>query len=143
MTPRLRVLLSTLLFVAGVPASSFADEKFSVSGDFTAMVDLSTLTLSPVGDNCLLEIEGVIEFTGTPVGIVPARTAAVVPASCGDVSVNPPCAFEDVFKSRLEFAGTVNGSATVADMSYRGITEVGGDIEAVLAFLMASRACFG
>lgn len=129
-----RLLLATLFYVAGLPASLSADEKILASGDFTATVDFSTLTLSPVGDNCLLEVEGVIKFTGTLDGIAPARTRALVLASCDDVAVNPPGAFKDVFKSRLEFAGTVNGVATVADMTYQGVTEVGGDIEAVFTF---------
>ncbi|MDX1528254.1 MAG: hypothetical protein R3337_06470 [Gammaproteobacteria bacterium] len=129
-----RLLLATLLFVAGLPALSSADERIPANGDFTATVDFSTLSLSPVGDNCLLEVEGVIEFTGTLDGIAPARTRALVLASCDDVAVNPPGAFKDVFKSRLEFAGTVNGVAVIADMTYQGITRVGGDIDAVFTF---------
>ncbi len=129
-----RVLLASLLSLAVIPTSSLADERIPASGYFTATVDFSTLTLRPVGDNCLLEVEGVIEFTGTLDGTAPARTRALVLASCDDVSVNPPGAFKDVFRSRLEFAGTVNGAATVADMIYRGVTEVGGEIEAVFTF---------
>lgn len=129
-----RVLLAALLFAAVVPASSFADEKIPASGYFTATVDFSTLSLAPVGDNCLLEVEGVIEFTGTLDGIAPARTRALVLASCEHVAFNPPGAFKDIFKSRLEFAGTVNGVPTVADMTYQGITEVGGKMEAVFTF---------
>lgn len=95
---------------------------------------MATLTLTPVDDNCLLEVEGVIEFTGTLDGIAPARTRALVLASCDHVAINPPGAFEDVFKSSLEFAGTVNGAATVADVTYQCITEIGGGIEAVITF---------
>ena len=44
----------------------------------------------------------------------------------------PPSAFNDVFTSKLEFAGTVDGAPTVADITYRGTTQVGGDIDALM-----------
>jgi len=109
-----------------------ASGMIQASGEFTATVDFTTLTLTPVDENCLLEVSGVIEFTGTLDGIAPARTRALVLASCKQVAVTPPGTFKDVFTSRLEFAGTVNGQPTVADITYRGTTFVGGDIEAVL-----------
>ena len=73
-----------------------------------------------------------IEFTGTLDGVAAARTRALILASCPEVAVTPPGTFKDVFSSKLEFAGTVNGTPTIADITYRGITEVGGDIKALM-----------
>jgi hypothetical protein len=39
-----------------------------------------------------------------------------------------------VFKSKLEFIGMVDGKPVIADVTYRGITKVGGDINAQLHF---------
>lgn len=125
-------LLATLLWVFGATAAASADNWVPARGAFTANVDFSTLTLTPVGDDCLLVVEGLIEFTGTLDGAAPARTRALILASCSEVAVTPPGTFKDVFTSRLEFAGTVNGAPAVGDIVYRGITEVGGGIEAVL-----------
>jgi hypothetical protein len=111
------------LLAAANPVS--ASGMIQASGAFTAAVDFTTLILTPVDENCLLEVSGVIEFTGTLDGIAPARTRALVLASCDEVAVNPPGTFKDVFTSRLEFAGTVDGQPTVADITYRG-TAFGG-----------------
>ena len=124
------IALATLLWVLGITAPVSADERMPAMGDFTADADFSTLSLTPVGDNCLLVVEGVVKFPGTLDGIAPARTRALVLASCPEVAVTPPGTFKDVFSSRLEFAGTVNGTPTIADITYRGVTEVGGDIKA-------------
>ena len=126
------IALATALSVLGTANPVSANGMIQASGEFTATVDFTTLTLTPVDANCLLEVSGVIEFTGTLEGLAPARTRALVLASCQDVEVTPPGTFKDVFSSRLEFAGTVNGKPTVADFTYRGITEVGGDIEALM-----------
>jgi hypothetical protein len=37
-----------------------------------------------------------------------------------------------VFKSELKFTGTADGVPVTADITYQGITQVGGDIEAKL-----------
>lgn len=125
------IALAAILWVVGAQAAVSADDRISAKGEFTADVDFSTLSLTPVGDNCLLVVEGVITFTGTLAGAAPAKTRALVLASCEDVAVNPPGAFKDVFSSKLEFAGLVNDTPAIADITYRGITQVGGDIEAL------------
>lgn len=125
------VTLITVLWLLGAATPASADHRLVAKGEFTATVDFSTLTLTPVGDDCLLVVEGLIEFTGTLEGIAPARTRALVLATCDEVAVNPPGAFKDVFSSQLEFAGRVNGNPTIADITYRGVTEVGGGIEAL------------
>ena len=116
----------------GVANPVSAEGMIKASGNFRVSADFATLILTPVGANCLLEISGVVEFTGTLEGVAPGRTRALVLAPCQDVSVTPPGTFKDVFNSRLEFAGTVNGEPTVAHITYRGATEVGGDIEALM-----------
>ncbi len=103
------------------------------SGDFTVEIDFSSLQLTPVGENCLLTVEGVVHFTGTLEGFAPARTRALAQASCDVVATTPPGSYEDVFTSAFEFAGTVDGRPVVADFDYRGRTEIGGEINAVLA----------
>jgi hypothetical protein len=100
-------------------------------GDFTVEVDFTTLSLNPVDENCLLTIEGVVNFSGTLEGIASARTRALAFASCGDVSTLPPGAYEDIFTSAFEFAGKINGRPVIADLTYRGRTALGGEIDAV------------
>lgn len=126
------ITAATLLSLLGIANPVSAEGMIPASGNFTVAVDFTTLALTPVGANCLLEISGVAVFTGTLEGVAPGRTRALVLASCEDVSVTPPGTFKDMFKSALEFAGTVNGEPAIADITYRGITEVGGDIEAVM-----------
>ena len=125
------IALATVLWVIGVPASVSADDRARAKGEFTVEIDFETLELTPVDENCLLVVEGVVMFTGTLVGIAPARTRALILASCEEVAMNPPSAFNDVFTSKLEFAGTVDGVPTVADITYRGVTKIGGDIDAL------------
>ena len=120
------VLVHTVFIMAAIGRAD--DESLVAKGDFTAVVDFSTLTLSPVGYNCLLEVEGELIFAGTLEGTAPGKTRALVLATCGDVAVNPPGAFPDVFRSKLEFAGTVGGLPTVADVIYQGESEAGGRI---------------
>ena len=43
-----------------------------------------------------------------------------------------PTNFQDVFRSQLLFEGTVDGSPVEANMVYKGISEIGGDIKARL-----------
>ncbi len=125
--------LATLLAIICATTAASAGDRILARGEFTATVDFSTLTLTPVDENCLLEVEGVIALTGTLDGIAPARTRALVLASCPEVAATPPGTFKDVFTSKLEFAGTVGGKPAVADINYRGVAKVGGDIRAVMA----------
>ena len=120
-----------MLGASGISAQAWSGEFVLAEGDFTVGIDFPTLTLTQIDENCLLEVEGVVTFTGTLEGIASARTRALTSASCVDVASFPPGAFEDVFTSKLEFAGTIDGHPIVADFTYRGETEIGGAIEAV------------
>lgn len=104
------------------------------SGSFDAIVDFSTLTLTPTSDgrNCLLVVKGQLVFTGTLEGTAPGQTTALVFAPCADVASNPPGTFADVFRSELVFEGTVAGERARANMIYTGRSHPGGQIEAYL-----------
>lgn len=132
MTRLTGMAVATGLALLGFAAPAAAGEMIPAEGRFTVTIDFSTLTLTPVGANCVLEISGAVEFTGTLEGIASARTRAVVLAPCDQVAATPPGTFTDVFSSDFEFAGTVNGAPAIADITYRGITETGGDIAATM-----------
>jgi len=85
-----------------------------------------------VGANCLLVVNGELHFTGTLEGVATGTTSALVLAPCADVATNDPGTFKDVFKSELQFEGTVDGEAATADITYQGVTEEEGNIEARL-----------
>ncbi len=108
--------------------------KVRVSGDFAAVVNFATLTLTPRGRNCLLQVEGQLNFTGTIVGEAVGQTTALVFAPCSDVAANPPGTFRDVFKSELEFEGTVAGEPASANVLYMGRVQPGGKIEGRIIF---------
>jgi hypothetical protein len=105
-----------------------------VTGHYDANVDFSTLTLTPRGQNCLLEVDGQLVFTGTITGIATAHTSALVFAPCEQVAVTPPGTYRDVFTSKEVFVGTVNGVPAHANLLYVGETNVGGAIDAHLIF---------
>lgn len=124
------IIVFVVLWLTGVAVPVCANDSIKVNGEFTANVDFTTLSLRPVGVNCLLEVDGYLEFTGSLNGIATGTTKALVFASCDDVAANPPGAFKDIFRSKLEFLGKVDGEPAAADLTYLGITEVGGQIKA-------------
>jgi hypothetical protein len=104
------------------------------SGSFDAIVDFSTLTLTPAseGRDCLLTVKGQLVFDGTLEGPAVGQTTALVFAPCADVATNPPGTFPDVFKSELVFDGTVAGEPARANVIYTGRSRPGGHIDAYL-----------
>jgi hypothetical protein len=102
--------------------------KVQTSGDFAAVVDFSTLTLTPRGRNCLLQVNGQLVFTGTIEGTATGQTTALVFAPCSEVAASPPGTFRDVFKSELAFEGTVDGKPAQANLLYMGRVRAGGEI---------------
>jgi hypothetical protein len=111
-----------------------AARQVQTSGHFDAIVDFSTVTLTPRGRNCLLQVDGKVVFTGTIEGTATAHTSALESASCADVATNPPGTFSDVFKSKAVFDGTVAGAPAHADLLYMGRVQVGGQIVGRLIF---------
>jgi hypothetical protein len=104
------------------------------SGHFDALVDFSTITLTPRGSNCLLEVSGRLVFSGTIAGTANGRTSALEFAPCDQVAANPPGTFEDVFKSVAVFDGTVNGEPAHGNLLYMGRVQVGGAIAGRFVF---------
>jgi hypothetical protein len=127
--------LLTVFLVVGTASPVAAADKLPASGTFTAMVDFASFTFTPVGGNCRLEVNGQLDFKGTLQGTAAGTTRALVLAPCEDVAnfaENPPGKFKDVFKSELVFTGTMNGEPASAEMTYQGVTEAGGAIDAHL-----------
>jgi hypothetical protein len=108
--------------------------KVQVSGDFAAVVKFETLALTPRGRNCLLQVEGQLNFTGTIVGEAVGQTTALVFAPCSDVATTLPGTFRDVFKSELVFEGTIAGKPAEANLLYMGRVQPGGQIAGRLVF---------
>ena len=111
-----------------------AARRNETSGSFAAIVNFSTLTLTPRGSNCLLQVEGELVFTGTIEGSGTGRTSALVFAPCADVATTPPGTYPDVFKSELVFEGTVDGQPAQANLLYMGRVQPGGRIDGRLVF---------
>jgi hypothetical protein len=105
-----------------------------VSGTYQAVVDFSTLTLTPRGRNCRLVVDGMLVLSGTIEGTATGTTTALVFAPCSEVATTPPGTYRDVFTSELHFVGTVDGEPAEADGLYQGTTQVGGAIEGHLHF---------
>ena len=111
-----------------------AARRVQTAGSFDAIVDFSTLTLTPRGRNCLLTVKGRLVFSGTIEGVATGQTSALVFAPCSDVATTPPGTFPDVFKSELTFEGTIDGEAASANVLYMGRSEPGGHISGRLVF---------
>ena len=111
-----------------------AAQRVPATGSFQALVDFSTLTLTPRGRNCLLVVDGQLVFTGTIAGVARGTTSALVFASCEQVATTPPGTFRDVFRSELVFEGTVDGKPARAKVLYTGGVEPGGAINGRLIF---------
>ena len=118
----------TILDPTAPVLSASPARQIQTSGHFDAIVDFSTLTLTPRGRNCLLQVKGQLVFTGTLEGAATGQTTALVFAPCADVATSPPGTFPDVFKSELAFEGTVNGEPARANVLYMGRVQPGGQI---------------
>jgi hypothetical protein len=118
----------------GAALAVSAARQVDASGEFAALVDFSTLSLTPRGQNCLLVVAGRLVFSGTIEGTATGVTTALVSAPCEDVATTPPGTFSDVFHSRLSFEGTVDGEPAQADVIYAGRVQPGGAIAGRLLF---------
>lgn len=105
-----------------------------VSGTYDAIVDFSTLALTPTGRNCRLVVDGRLVFSGAVQGTATGTTTALVFGPCSEVATTPPGTFRDVFTSELHFVGTVNGKPAQSDGLYQGTTQVGGTIDGHIHF---------
>lgn len=144
--PRTLATLGTLLLLAGcadarepvAPSDPSLEigalAQTDVAGSYVASVDFTTISLTPRGENCLLEVEGQLDFTGSIVGTAVGRTSALVFATCEEAATTPPGTHPDVFRSVLEFEGTVNGAPATADLQYMGRVAPGGALDGRLVF---------
>jgi hypothetical protein len=126
----------TALSVEAKPTAAAASgaRQVDATGSFAALVDFSTLTLTPLGNNCRLVVDGQLVFTGTIQGTATGTTSALVFAPCSEVATTPPGTYRDVFRSDLEFTGTVDGELATAKVIYQGGVEPGGAIDAHIIF---------
>jgi hypothetical protein len=111
-----------------------AAQPIQTSGRFDAIVDFSTVTLTPRGRNCLLQVSGRIVFHGTIEGTATGRTSALEFGPCAEVALNPPGTFPDVFKSVAAFTGTIAGQPAHSDLLYMGRVQQGGAIDGRFIF---------
>lgn len=111
-----------------------AAQPVQTAGTFDAIVDFPTITLTPKGANCLLQVQGHLIFHGTIEGTANGTTSALEFAPCSEVAVNPPGTFPDVFKSVAVFDGTIDGKPAHADLLYMGRVAVGGTIDGRFVF---------
>lgn len=144
--PRLIVVLGSLLLIVGcadAPAAVAPHDPLlalavlsqtEVAGSYVASVNFATMTLTSRGQNCLLEVEGTLTFTGSIVGTGTGKTSALVFATCEEAATTPPGTHPDVFRSVLTFEGTVNGEPATADVQYMGRVAEGGALDGRLVF---------
>lgn len=119
---------------AALSVSPDAAQPVETSGTFDAVVDFSTVTLTPRGQNCLLTVKGQLIFHGSIEGTANGETSALEFAPCSEVAVNPPGTFPDVFKSVAVFDGTIAGQPAHSNLLYAGRVQVGGAIDGRLIF---------
>ncbi len=127
----LALVSAVLLVLPAAPAT--AAPTTPVHGRFDVILDFSTLTLRDgPGNTCVLTVRGKLVFSGTLSGEAPGRTTALVFGPCAQVAVTPPGTYVDVFRFRGTFTGTVHGTRVTGRLTYAGVTEVGGHIDAVI-----------
>jgi hypothetical protein len=130
----LLALLMVLVLVIGSAGTASAAQPVQASGDFVASIDFTTVSFTPVGANCLLEVAGQFTFSGELEGGGSSLTRALILAPCDDVAVTPPGTFRDVFSAHIEFSGTLGGVPVTAGVHYHGTVEEGGAIRGVMNF---------
>lgn len=102
-------------------------------GAFVASVDFATLQTQDVrGNKCEFTVDGVLSFSGTIEGEATGVTTAVIFATCQEVLASPPGTYFDVFRFEGDFAGEVLGEPVTGELSYAGVTRVGGQVDATV-----------
>jgi hypothetical protein len=129
----LRAAVTSIILTIVLALPVNASDAPPISGTFVAAVDFSTVRLQDKPHNtCLLTISGTLTFSGSLVGDAPGTTQALEQAPCSDVATHPPGTYFDLFKFGGQFTGSVNGRSVTGTMTYAGITNVGGHIDAVI-----------
>lgn len=112
-------------------AQAASAQRVDAAGAFTAVVDFSSLVTRDVGKSkCEFLVDGTLTFSGTLEGVASGTTTALIDAPCPEALSKPPGTFRDVFRFEGDFAGTVDGVPATGDLSYAGVTRLGGSIDA-------------
>jgi hypothetical protein len=130
----LLVFSMILVLMLGAAGTASAAKPVPASGSFVAIIDPGSITLTPVGNNCQLQVEGQIIFSGDLAGTGDALTTALVLAPCSVVAVSPPGSLPDVFSSDIEFEGMLGDAEVTAGIHYHGRAFEGGAIQAMMNF---------
>ncbi len=129
-------LVLTASVSAGVPAHAVPappGPASGASGTFGATVDFESLLAEDVrGNKCEFTVDGTLTFSGTVEGTATGTTTAVIFAPCAEALALPPGSFFDVFRFEGEFTGAVDGTPASGELSYAGVTRVGGGIDATV-----------
>ena len=123
-------LLLAVTAITG-PAAAAGNGAARAEGAFTVDPDVQFGAPEPVkGDKCKLTVTGTLHFTGDVAGAAAGTTTAIVFATCEEAMAAPPGTYFDVFRFTGEFAGTVFGEPAEGRLTYAGVTQEGGDIDA-------------
>lgn len=115
------------------PAGAAPRSATNASGAFVVGPDVTFGAPQDVrGNKCLLTVGGTLHFTGSLEGAATGTTRAVVHAPCEVALAAPPGAYFDVFRFTGEFEGTVGGQPADGTLTYSGVTQEGGQIDAVI-----------
>jgi hypothetical protein len=133
------VILSILLMVCLTPSAQ-ATAPPKIAGTFAAVVDFTSLQLKDgPGGTCVLTVNGTLVFPDPATGAVEqmngeaaGTTTALIAAPCAAVATTPPGTFPDVFQFQGSFKGTIGTKSVTADLTYAGVTRVGGEINALI-----------
>jgi hypothetical protein len=82
------------------------------------------------GNKCKLTVHGTLDFTGDVAGAAVGTTTAIVFATCEEALAASPGTYFDVFRFEGDFTGTVFGEAAEGTLTYAGVTQEGGEIDA-------------
>lgn len=123
-----------LALMVSMVFSVSAAQTVPASGEFEVDIDPDDINLTPLGANCVLQVEGDVSFTGDLTGDATAQTTALVFAPCDVVAESPPGSVRDVFSSTMEFSGTLNGDPVEAGIHYHGRVEEGGQLSGIMNF---------
>jgi hypothetical protein len=126
------LLLAATVLGAGTagPATAAGSGATPAAGDFTVGSVTFGAPEDVKGNKCKLTVDGTLSFTGDLAGDAVGTTTAIVFATCEEALAAPPGTYFDVFKFQGDFTGTVFGEAAEGTLTYAGVTQEGGDIDA-------------
>jgi hypothetical protein len=120
---------------AAESAAQAGNPRILASGEFVPEPDFANATLTPQGNHCIVQVDGVLIFFGTLDGVASGTSTARVFATCAELalpgSLND---FRSVFRSEGVFTGTVDGAPAEANFVYQGRSDVGGQVDARVHF---------